>query len=149
MVVSRRAILESGLRSAVGSLAVPAFNQGRFRLSAQSTATYSTVAVDLVRSSLVVDMLGLLTLDYRKLIGWQTEPSRFQPSSLKRLKDSGITVFHPAVGFLEGDVYQSSLADVTRWNKFLSVLKSVEESESPSASRRAGHSGLYESALLW
>ena len=41
------------------------FNRGRFRLFAQSPSEYSTLTVDLIRYSTVIDMLGLLTLDYR------------------------------------------------------------------------------------
>ncbi len=66
-------------------------------------------------------MLGLLTLNYRKLIGWQTKPESFHASDLARLKASEITVFHPAVGFTAGDIYQSSHDDITRWNAFLAA----------------------------
>jgi membrane dipeptidase len=75
----------------------------------------------LVCSSNVIDMLGLLTLDYRKLSGWQLQPEQFQDSDFQRLKDSGITVFHPAVGFTEGDIHAASLADITRWNLFIAA----------------------------
>jgi len=64
-------------------------------------------------------MLGLLTLDFYKLWAWQTEPNGFQPSDLQRLKRSGITIFHPAVGYTDGDVYKSSLTDITGWNTFI------------------------------
>lgn len=77
--------------------------------------------MDLIQTTLVVDMLGLLTLNYRKLIDWQTRPESFQPSDLARLKASGIGVFLPAVGFTEGDIYQLSLDDITRWNFFLAA----------------------------
>ncbi len=75
--------------------------------------------MDLVHQSTVIDMLGLLTLDYRKLGIWETNPERFQPSDFQRLKDSGISIFHPAVGFVEGDIYKHSLADITGWNLFI------------------------------
>ena len=38
------------------------------------------------------------------------QPSRFLPADFQKLKDSGITIFHPAVGYTEGDVFQSFLA---------------------------------------
>ncbi len=66
-------------------------------------------------------MLGLLTLDYRKLSAWETAPDRFQLVDFQRLKDSGTTIFHPAVGFVEGDVFKSSLQDITGWNLFISA----------------------------
>jgi membrane dipeptidase len=96
-------------------------NRGRFQLFAGSVNEYPTAAVDLVRSSTVIDMLSLLTLDYRKLSGWQNRPEGFQDADFERLKSSGITVFHPAVGFTEGDIYTESLADITRWNLFMAA----------------------------
>jgi membrane dipeptidase len=116
-VLSRRTLLSS-LALVVGP---PMINRGRFRLFAESSSEYSAAAVDLIRGSTVIDMLSLLTLDYRKLSGWQNRPEDFQDSDFEKLKDSGITVFHPAVGFTEGDIYAESLADITRWNLFLAA----------------------------
>jgi membrane dipeptidase len=96
-------------------------NRGRCRLFAQSPTEYSTLAVDLVRSSTVIDMLGLLTLDFRKLSAWQLTPDRFHDADFQKLMDSGITVFHPAVGYTHGDVYASSLADITGWNALIAA----------------------------
>jgi membrane dipeptidase len=119
-VVSRRSFL--------GSLALiagpPMLNRGRFSLFAQSSTEYSTLAIDLVRNSTVIDMLGLLTLDYRKLGQWQRQPNTFSAKDLQRLKDSGTTIFHPAVGFTQGDIYAESFSDMTRWNAFLAAHKS-------------------------
>ncbi|MEP7352544.1 MAG: membrane dipeptidase [Acidobacteriota bacterium] len=81
----------------------------------------SAVAKDLVQESMVVDMLGLITLDYKKLVSWQSIPQSFHEADFKRLKDSGVTVLHPGVGFVTGDVYNSSLQDLTRWNTFLTA----------------------------
>ncbi len=113
-MVSRR----SFLANAACVLGAPLINRGRFSLFAKSEA-YSSQTIDLIRGLTVIDMLGLLTLDYRKLSAWRTEPGRFQPADLKRLKASGITIFHPAVGYVDGDIYKSSLADISGWNTFL------------------------------
>jgi membrane dipeptidase len=119
-VVSRRSFL--------GSLALiaapPMINRGRFGLFAQTPTEYSTQAIDLVRNSTVIDMLGLLTLDYRKLGQWQRQPATFLAKDLQRLRDSGTTIFHPAVGFTQGDIYAESFSDMTRWNAFLAAHKS-------------------------
>jgi membrane dipeptidase len=109
------------LTAAACTLAAPFFNRGRFRIFAGTTPEYSAAAIDLVESSVVIDMLGLLTLDYRKLIEWQTRPETFHAADLRRIKSSGITVFHPAVGFVEGDIRQLSLGDMARWNTFLAA----------------------------
>jgi membrane dipeptidase len=96
-------------------------NSGRFSLFAQDRTTYCARTVDLVQSSTVIDMLGLLTLDYRKFSSWQTDPARFRQADFARLQNSGINVFHPAVGYTSGDIYTESLRDITRWNMFVSA----------------------------
>jgi membrane dipeptidase len=114
-VLSRRRVLTSG----ACILAAPFINRGRFRLFAQSETEYSAVTVDLIRDSTVIDMLGLLTLDWGKLSAWRSKPETFLAADLQRLKDSGITVFHPAVGYTNAESYGASLADITGWNSFI------------------------------
>ena len=116
-MISRRSVLAGAL----GVLGAPLINRGRFRLYAESPAEYSTRAIDLVHESLVVDMLGLLTLDYRKLEGWWNVESSFPQSEFQRLKRSGINIFHPAVGYVDGNVYDESLKDITGWNLFIAA----------------------------
>ncbi len=96
-------------------------NLGRFSLFAQSPLEYSVRAVDLVRRSTVIDMLGLLTLDYRKLTSWEANPGRFRPADFLRLRESGITVFHPAVGYIRGDIYTEARKDIIGWNAFIAT----------------------------
>jgi membrane dipeptidase len=114
-VISRRSILRAGALS----LAAPFINKGRFSLLAQSDAAYSLRTLDLVRQSTVIDMLGLITLNYRKLSSWESDPHRFQKADFLRLKSSGITALHPAVGYTTGDIYGETLRDITGWNLFL------------------------------
>lgn len=105
------------------ALGAPMINRGSFSLFATGAAEYSARTLELVRSSTVIDMLGLLTLNYRKMFAWGIDPTRFQEADYLRLKSSGITVFHPAVGFSLGDVHASSLRDITGWNKFINTHK--------------------------
>src|SRR6185436_2964022 len=72
-MVSRRSVL----KCAALSLGAPLVNRGLFSLFAHDDTEYSARTVDLVRGSTVIDMLGLLTLDYRKVSAWATEPDRF------------------------------------------------------------------------
>jgi len=116
-MVSRRSILK---RAAV-VVCAPMINRGRFSLFAQSGTEYSARTIDLVQSATVIDMLGLLTLNYRKMSAWQTEPGRFQPADFHRLRDSGITVFHPAVGYIAGNIYAESLRDIVGWNALINA----------------------------
>jgi membrane dipeptidase len=116
-MISRRSIL----KGAALSLCAPMINRGRFSLFAQSATEYSTRTLDLVHRSTVIDMLGLLTLDYRKLSAWETDLRPFGPADFLRLQNSGITVFHPAVGYTEGDIYTESLRDIVGWNTFIAA----------------------------
>jgi len=119
-MVSRRSLLASS----ACILGASFINRGRFSLFAKTTAApseeYSVQTIDLIREAVVIDMLGLLTLDYKKLAVWRTDPDGFQPAEFQKLKNSGITVFHPAVGFTYGNIYEESLKDITGWNIFIS-----------------------------
>src|ERR1017187_5823814 len=110
-MTSRRSVLK-GLALSVGA---PMLNRGRFALFAQSATQYS------VRRAPFIDMWGLLTLDYRRLTAGKADPGRFRQADYLRLRDSGITVFHPAVGYTAGDIYAESLRDITGWNAFLAA----------------------------
>ena len=113
-MISRRSVL----KGAALSLGAPMINRGRFSLFAQSETEYAARTVDLVRRSTVIDMLGLLTLDYSKLLVWEGDPGRFGQADFVRLRDSGTTVFHPAVGYIAGDIYTESWRDIIGWNAF-------------------------------
>ena len=118
-MLSRRTFL----RSAALGVGAPFFNRGVFRVFAgiPSAPQYSARTIELVEQSTVIDMLGLLTLDYPKLLGWEAKPESFRDSDFARLKSSGITVFHPAVGFTEGDVYSSSMRDMAGLNALVAA----------------------------
>jgi membrane dipeptidase len=116
-MISRRTVL----KGTALSLGAPMINRGRFSLFAQSEMQYSTRTVDLVCRSTVIDMLGLLTLNYRKLLSWESDPGRFGQADFVRLRESGTTVFHPAVGYTAGDIYAESLRDITGWNAFIAA----------------------------
>jgi membrane dipeptidase len=116
-MISRRSVL----KGAALALGAPMINRGRFSLFAQGETEYSVRTLDLVRRSTVIDMLGLLTLDYRKLSAWEADPGRFRQADFLRLRNSGITVFHPAVGYTTGDIYAESLRDILGWNAFIAA----------------------------
>jgi membrane dipeptidase len=103
----------------VYTLAAPFLQKGRFRLFGATLPEYSSRAIELVQASIVIDMLGLVTLDYPRLFTWQTGDQPFPDREDERLRDSGVNVIHPGVGFVDGDVYRSSWQDLSRWNTFL------------------------------
>ncbi len=106
------------------SLAAPMINRGSFSLCAQGIEAYSTRTVDLVLRSTVIDMLGLITLNYNRFSSWETDPARFRAADFERLKSSGITALHPAVGYTKGDIYAESWKDIARWNAFITARPS-------------------------
>ena len=80
---------------------------------------YSRRAVDLVRESVVIDMLGLLTLDWAKLDRWQREAGTFDSSAFQKLRESGITVFHPAVELNAPRPFDAIRDWAVNWNSFI------------------------------
>ena len=103
-MTSRRAVIK---QLGVAVIGAPFINLNRVRPFAWSNAEYSARAVKLVRESIVIDMLGLLSLgpDGDK---WMQNPDSFTESDLQRFRDSGITVFHPATGTGGPNVYEQT-----------------------------------------
>jgi len=101
------------------ALGAPLINRGSFRLFAGDGPEYSSRTLEIIGRSTVIDMLGLLTLDFPKLYKWQLSPATFKENDYAKLKTSGITIFHPAVGYDRGDVYLASLRDMNCWNNLL------------------------------
>ena len=116
---NRRQLLKTGALAGAGLLATPMLNRGRYRLFASSPAEYSSRAINLVQQSLVVDMLGVLTLDFAKQNRWFTNPESFTAADLQPYKDSGINIFHSAVGVGGPDAYDRVLRMFASWNGFI------------------------------
>ncbi len=93
-------------------------NLGRVRLLG-AVRQYTTRAVDIVHGSLVVDMLGLLTLDWRKLAAWQKSPRGVGPQEFAKLEVSGINVFHPAVELGAHEPRAATARWLNDWRVFL------------------------------
>ncbi len=116
---SRRDALKATLHIAAAVLSAPMVNIGRFRLFAYSGAEYSERAIRLVRESLVIDMLGLLTLNFPLMGRWTRNPESFTAAEFQKYKDSGINVFHIAVGTGGPNAHESTMRFVSGWNSFL------------------------------
>lgn len=82
-------------------------------------AGYSNRAIDLVAQSNVIDMLGLLTLDWQLLDRWQSAPDRFGETDFRKLRESGIDIFHPAVAFEDAGAYAITRAWFGKWNRLI------------------------------
>jgi len=135
-------MLRSTAAAAVGIGAAPMLNLGRFQLFAQSTGTYSTRAIDLVKRSTVMDMLCVLTLDFAKQDRWMKDPELFTAADLKPFKDSGISVIHPAVGMGGFNSYENVLKFFASWNGFIaSHDEHMMRIDSPSDLERVKKNG--------
>lgn len=114
----RRDLLRSSVFAGLATMAAPAINLGTCRLYANGP-TYPTRIIDLVNSSLVVDMLGLLTLDWKLLSRWHSDPAAFNDYDFARLKATGVTIFHPAVEPNEANPAKAASDLFQRWNAFI------------------------------
>lgn len=82
---------------------------------------YSARAIDLVAQSNVIDMLGLLTLNWSLLERWHRAPETFGEADARKLRNSGINVFHPAVAF-ESDQSPAITRDwFAKWNRLIAA----------------------------
>ena len=113
--VTRRNVL----KGVVAIVAAPMINRGRFRLFAGSSTEYSGKAIDLIGRTTVIDMLSVLTLDFNKQSKWFKDPDTFTTADFQPYKESGINVFHPAVGMGGPNAYESVLQFFASWNGFL------------------------------
>lgn len=118
--VSRRTVLKS--TAAASGFAAPMLNFGAFQLFAKSPKTYSAKAIDLVNSNLVIDMLsvmGSLSEEMGALFSEKPQLKdgfRISPEQLEKLRASGVTVFHPAIGL---DTYEEALEFIARTNAYV------------------------------
>lgn len=117
--LTRREMLRRTAGAGAAVLAAPMFNLGRYRIFADSATEYSSRAVDLVKRSTVIDMLGVMTLDFGKQAKWFKDPETFTVADLQPYKDSGINVFHPAIGMGGPEAYDRTLQFFASWNAFI------------------------------
>lgn len=115
--MNRRDALTQTFRGAALLAAAPYVNLGRYRLFAWSDAEYSARCVKLVRESIVIDMLGLLSLGPNGQT-WMRDPDSFTAADLQRFRDSGITTFHTASGTGGPDVYEQTFWFLQGFNGF-------------------------------
>ena len=118
-LLTRRAMLKRATFAAAGIVAAPMLNRGRFTLFGSAPTTYSTRTIDLIKQSTVIDMLGPLTLDFNKSSKWFADPESFTTSDLQPYKESGINIFHPAIGLGGPNAYEDALRFFALWNGFI------------------------------
>jgi membrane dipeptidase len=117
--LSRRSLLKTSAVAAAAALAAPMINLGRFKLFAQSTQEYSARAVALMQRTTVVDMLSPFTLNFPRQDVWTKNPESFTAAEFQNFLDSGINIFHPAVGLGGVNAYEVALTFFAGWNAFI------------------------------
>lgn len=113
--MNRRSFLKSASSAAVGTAMI---NRGRYLLFAGGLE-YSKRAVELVQRSTVIDMLAPLWISPSKTRMMLGNPENFKAEDFAPYKDSGINVFHIAIGTGGPDVYLETLRFLSGYNSFL------------------------------
>jgi len=112
--VSRRRLLQSAAGSAALGIVFPMLNFASFRLFADSPVTYSARAVDLVGRSLVIDMLGVLKIDFTPA----AYSTALDDAAIAAFRGSGITGFHHAIGTGGAAAFEETLVFLAAWQGF-------------------------------
>lgn len=114
--MNRRQVLKEGMKAGVAAVY---FNFGRYRLLVGMDKTYSARAVELVQRANVIDMLAPLWISPKTTIKMLGNPENFKAEDYAPYKESGINVFHIAIGTGGTDVYLESLKFLSGYNSFL------------------------------
>ena len=117
--MKRREAIKAMSIATGAAAAGPMFNVGRYRLFAATQQEDSARAVALMSRSLVIDMLGPLTLNGETGSRWSANPEDMTEQELQEFKDSGIDVFHAATGVGGPNAYQNVLRYIAQWNGFI------------------------------
>ena len=146
MTVSRRDFLASSVAAVVGLRGGPAIARRRFRLFAGSSAEYSEGAIRLVRESLVIDMLSPFKISPSQSTKWLTHPESITAGEIQRFRDSGISVFHPAIGMGGPNANRDVLEFFALWNGFIAHhddwLMRIDSPEALARVKRSGKIGV-------
>ncbi|MDH5589473.1 MAG: dipeptidase [Gemmatimonadota bacterium] len=149
MTLSRRGFVRHAAAAAGATVAAPFLNLGRHRLFAWSMAEYSTRCVDLVTGSLVIDMLGLVTLNQQTEERWGEGLERFTEDDREEFRASEIDVFHIASGVggrTQEDAYRNVLRFVGTYNSIVAnrpdVFVRIDSAADLAAVHGSGRHGI-------
>lgn len=88
-------------------------------LFARSGIEVSARAIDLVSRTTVVDMLGLMTMNWPQLWEWYRDPASFDEGDFRRLEATGVRIFHPAIEIERPDPRRAAREQLAGWNNLL------------------------------
>jgi membrane dipeptidase len=106
-----------------------------------------TRAVDLVNSTPVIDMMGLMTTDWSRLERWRSRAEGLDSTDLDSILASGVTLFHPAVRLSGPNLADRTAAWMGRWRRFTEFhpdrFRIVEDLQGWSAIRAREQIGIF------
>lgn len=144
--ITRRHLLKSAAGAGFATITAPMINRARYQLFAASPNEYSSRAIELVTGSTVIDMLSPFTLNFPKQAKWFANPETFTAADLQPFKDSGINVFHTAVGMGGPDAYLEVLKFFAAWNGFIADhtddLMRIDSASDLDRVKRSGRIGV-------
>ncbi len=111
--ISRRSLI--GGAAATAAITFPMLNTGLYRVHAATPQRYSKRVVDLVKGSIVIDMLGPLSLDFRP----EFYAGELNEQQVADFRASGITAFHNSVGIGGREAYANTLKFLASWEGFV------------------------------
>ncbi len=124
----------------------PAVIRGRYALVPGLAEEYSSRAIELVGRTTTLDMLSPLVLSPSKFDRWMLHPETFTAADWQRYRDSGINVFHIAVGIGGPDAYLSTLQFFALWDGFLAAhpewFLRIDSPERLTQVKESGKSGI-------
>jgi membrane dipeptidase len=114
-IMGRRSVLKSALAVSAATLGFPMLNFGSFRAFAASETKYSARAVKIVERSLVIDMLGVLKIDFRP----DAYAAPLTDAEEAMFRSSGITVFHNSIGTGGPTAVEDTLQFLAGWQGYV------------------------------
>ena len=115
MKLDRRGVLGGALATtATAAIAAPAIARAKVPVSPWSGKAYSLRAIDLVRESLIIDMLAPLKIETTR----EFYTSRLSDKDAEEFRASGITGFHHAFGLGGPKAREQALTYMGVWNGF-------------------------------
>ena len=142
--ISRRKFVALTATSVVSA---PFINFGNYQLFAASTTTYSDRAITLVNESLVMDLLSLM--DMGRLMTAESAAAdvfSYTREELLAVKESGIDVFHPAIGMGGPDVRVDAMNHMAGYNGLVAehsdLLMRIDSVDDIDAVRANGKIGI-------
>jgi membrane dipeptidase len=147
--VSRRSLLRTATAAVTATLVAPYLNLGRYRLFAWSAQEYTQRCVDLVQGSLVIDMLGLTTINGETQERWGAGYAGLTAADVEDFRSSEIDVFHIASGVggrTTEQAYQNVLSFVGAYNSIVAnrpdVFVRIDSAEDLAMVHGSGRTGI-------